>query len=181
MEIKLNKYTIPLLCFLCILVTIITWYIIKRCTKEKDNDSKKKNSRKFHHQNKDKSEEEDNIYDEKETEYYKKQSVKRKDSIFITKKRMSQEMNKMTRLYETENEEEHDDPHLNNKNSSNEGYNGGQSENGDPAEMLEERLERSRKFCAEQQRDVIVFEDELQDIVANEFNRSQSSPAGDIC
>ena len=152
MEIKLNQYTLALL---CALISYITYIILKLCGKPKDKIQRELSWASRTERDKDEvvyEEEEDvrtisDTSDDYKQPYDVNQSLKTKDSIYKNRKRW------LSFVEETDEGKERND-------SSNEGG----LENEDPEKLLEQRVERSRKTSDGPQtpRDVIAFEDELQ-------------------
>ena len=133
MEIKLNQYTLPLLCSLVSAVT----YIIIYCIKENDHGEKAK-AAKIHHQNED-SDEEDEYDNSVPNEYINLDRKARKDSVNIHKSRLLGEEDVVGNVSANALK-------LLNENYSNEYNKDDEGESDDPAQMLEERQKRCKQL-----------------------------------
>ena len=134
---------------------------MSQCAKENDSDIKNKSFSSLQNNAEDVQEEGDNAYNDEETEYYIQQAEKRKDSIFLTKKRMLKEMTRVRKA------EDHDagDKNLFSKVKRNISKTkflaSSSSKHEDPAQMLEERLERSRVTCTDSKDSIFLAKKRL--------------------
>ena len=164
MEIKLNQYTLALL---CALISYITYIIIKVCGNPNNKIQKecswqtrteRDKDEEVYEEDEEEEEEDDtggyeeeededtsDIHDNKEPEDDITQYLKRKDSIHVTRKRR---LSEMTQLDETEEDKERDDSRnervLENEDPEHITSNNHKRSNG--FSLLEERVERSRKI-----------------------------------
>ena len=108
---------------------------------------------------------EEDIYDQYEISHYTKWSKLRKDSIFLTKQRIENELKEKI-LGPADKE-------INKVKSA--GIKKGKNKKDDPSLMLDARLvraeRRSSRSDSKMNRDVIAFEDELQSTIANLFEK----------
>ena len=151
MEIKLNQYTLPLLCSL---VSAVTYIIICRI-KQNDHGEKGK-AAKAQHQDKDSDEEDE--YDN----YINLDRKARKDSVRIHKTRLSGDENTAANNLK-----------LLNESYSSEYNKDDEDENDDPAQMLEERQKRCRQLGAGGRRGTIAFEDELRATIKKDLKAEE--------
>ena len=173
MEIKLNQYTLPLLCGL---VSSVTYAIIRYTIQPKTQNFKEKKGQ--NNSMKDESEEGDT--DSSETEYMIQKSLTRKDSIdaiYLAKHKR--------KISESQDEIEcNNDPYDKKikedtltESTKYEEYDCDESEENNPAQMLHERIERSKLNSSGTgaRRGTIAFADELQATLADHFKHSDSS------
>ena len=109
---------------------------------------------------------EKDIYDKYQISHYIEQSKLRKDSIFLKKQRIENELKE--KIHDHANEET--------KKVKSSRIKKGKNKKDDPSLMLDARLVRAEKRSSRSDsklnRDVIAFEDELQSTIANLFEKS---------
>ena len=153
MEIKLNQYTLPLLCSLVSAVT----YIIIYCTKTNGHGEEGR-AGKVHGQSEDSNDEDES--DNSEPNYYIQQARGRRDSVVVHRRRLSSGGGDMVSNIAAAN-----DTKLFNESDSEESDKYDEFETDDPAQLLEARQKRSRQPSgggAGGRRGTIAFEDELR-------------------
>ena len=106
---------------------------------------------------------EEDIYDKHEISHYVERSKLRKDSIFLTKQKIDNELK----------EKIHGPTDEKTKKVKSVGIKKAKNKKDDPSLMLDARLvraeQRSSRSDSKMNRDVIAFEDELQSTIANLF------------
>ena len=162
MEIKLNQFTLPLLCSLVSTFTYaIICYTLER-SKHHSGEPKKQKKRPVIHEEEYTDDDED-----AEPEFFARKSKLRKDSLYLakTKRKTSGDEiqhSKKASDYNVEADiypEEHSDNDLDDNESE------------DPAHLLQERIKRSKKNKPGTggRRGTIAFADELQATLADHF------------
>ena len=163
MEIKLNQYSLSLLCGLVSAITCIAISYLKEKEQETTKDDGKRHS--------DEEDEGDNSDDDDlpATSRFLKQGMRRTDSFCLTKERLSEAS------YTKEG-----DQVLKNHEGVGIIYekNVGDIDEVDPAQMLEERQRRIRHISTTKRRGTIAFADELQSNIRKQLSsqREESFP-----
>ena len=175
MEIKLNHYTLLLLCGLVSGVTFAIILLTIYCVKENTRSSKKKTKTEN-----DNGEYEDDTEEYEDTNYCIQKSKDRKDSIDLARKKIqpSEANEEVQYTNDYNNDDIEEDAQYDERKDNQWKYRDEGPENFTPAQMLEERIERSRKSnCGSGgRRGTIAFADELQDTLADHFKQIASYP-----
>lgn len=132
-------------------------------TVDKEHNSKHANKRQ-------EERDEEDIYDKCDISHYTERSKMRKDSIFLTKKRIKNEFKQKMLVTGVEEKISHEQICGKGKSARSKNDN---KEKDDPSLMLDARLvraeQRSSRSDSKKQCDVIAFEDELQSTIKNLF------------
>ena len=160
MEIKLNQYTLPLMCSLVSAFTYAIIFYTKDRLNRTSTDSGKRKTRS-------KKDEDHNEHDECQSDklFAKPWTKKRKDSLYLAKlkRRTSNEEEEL-------NVEDYNDD-LGENESSFDGNEKDEYDSDDPAGFLQSRIQRSEQNnrAAGERRGTIAFADELQATLGDHF------------